>query len=181
MININDEIDDAADEFDEEENRLAYLAYFKSTFQFLLCPALFTRTADLPPLTWVKVKYSDYKLHTFPRHQGVYMFMVSFDNSNLPSNSYIMYVGKAGDINSPNTIFTRFKDYIYPSGYRDRPRVRPLIKHFADHLYYYYATIPAGQSTSEVESALADIFAPPCCQRDFSAKVRSLLKGVRII
>ncbi|WP_147362207.1 hypothetical protein [Enterobacter cloacae] len=181
MINLNDEIDDAFDEFDEEENRIAYLGYFKNTFPFLLCPTLFFRSADLPALTWVKVKYTEHALHTFPRQQGVYMFMVSFEDSNLPSNSYVMYVGKAGDTNSNNTIHTRFRDYLNPSGYRDRPRVRPLIKHFSEHLYYYYATIPAGQSTSEVESTLADVFAPPCCQRDFSARVRSLLKGVRIL
>ena len=180
MINLNDEIDDAFDEFDEEENRIAYLGYFKNTFPFLLCPTLFSRSADLPALTWVKVKYSEHALHRFPRQQGVYMFMVSFQDNNLPENSYVMYVGKAGDIGSNNTISTRFRDYVRPSGYRDRPRIEKMIEFFSDHLYYYYATIPDGDSTGDVESTLANIFSPPCCQRDFTADMRSLLRGVRL-
>jgi len=180
MINLNDEIDDSIDELDEDDNRQAYLAFFKESFPFLLCPTLYRRSVDLPQLNWVKVKYTDHALHTFPAQQGVYIFMVSFENNNLPSNSYVMYVGKAGDVNSNNTIVRRFMDYVNPSGFRDRPRVKKLIKHFREHLYYYYATIPAGQSTADVESALADVFVPPCCQRDFSANVRSLLRGIRI-
>lgn len=54
------------------------------------------------------------------------MFMVSFENTNLPNNSYVMYVGKAGDVNSNNTILRRFMDYVNPSGFRDRPRIKNL-------------------------------------------------------
>lgn len=180
MININDEIDDSIDDLDDDDHRQAYLAFFKESFPFLLCPTLYRRSVDLPILNWVKVKYSDHALHTFPSQQGVYIFMVSFENNNLPSNSYVMYVGKAGDNDSQNTILKRFKDYVNPSGFKDRPRVKKLIKYFSEHLYYYYATIPTGDSTAEVESTLADVFVPPCCQRDFSAKVRFLFRGIRI-
>lgn len=180
MININDEIDDDIPDFDDQEQREAYLGYFKNSFPFLLCPTLYKRSADLPTLNWTKIKYTSHATHTFPSQQGVYIFMVGFENANLPTNSYVMYVGKAGDTNSANTILKRFKDYVNPSGYRGRPRIKKLIKHFNDYLYYYYATIPTGQSTADVESALADIFVPPCCERDFSATARSLLRGVRI-
>lgn len=161
-------------------SKLTYLS-LKIVSLFLLCPTLFKRSEDLPQLNWVKVKYTEHAAHTFPNQQGVYMFMVGFESTKLPNNSYVMYVGKAGDTNSNNTICKRFKDYVNPSGFRDRPRVKKLIQHFSEHLYYYYATLPTGQSTADVESTLADIFAPPCCQRDFSANVRSLLRGVRII
>ncbi|HBS5429159.1 TPA: hypothetical protein ACF578_001031 [Klebsiella variicola] len=180
MINLNEEIVDAIDDLDDEDHQQAYLAFFKSSFPFLLCPTLYRRSEDLPVLDWVKVKYTEHDNHQFPSQQGVYIFMVSFENTNLPSNSYVMYVGKAGDVNSDNTILRRFRDYVNPSGFRDRPRVKKLIKYFKEHLYYYYAIIPAGQSTADVESTLADIFVPPCCQRDFSANVRSLLRGIRI-
>lgn len=180
MINLNEEIDNSIDDFDDEDGRQAYLAFFKDSFPFLLCPTLYRRSEDLPVLNWVKVKYSEHAAQVFPDHQGVYIFMVSFENTNLPNNSYVMYVGKAGDVNSNNTILKRFMDYVNPSGFRDRPRIKKLIKYFSEHLYYYYATIPVGQSTADVESTLADIFVPPCCQRDFSANVRSLLRGIRI-
>jgi len=181
MININDEIDSAIDELDEDDAREAYLSFFKNSFPFLICPSLYKRSEDLPALNWIKVKYTDHAMHAFPAQQGVYIFIVGFENSNLPSNSYVMYVGKAGDADSQNTILKRFRDYVNPSGFRDRPRVKKLIKYFSEHLYYYYATLPTGESTGDVESALADIFVPPCCQRDFSARVRSLLRGARII
>lgn len=181
MININSEIDNSITDFEDDDRREAYLGFFRNSFPFLLCPTLYGRSADLPALNWTKVKYTDHATHVFPNQQGVYIFIVGFENANLPTNSYVMYVGKAGDTNSNNTISKRFRDYVNPSGFRDRPRVKRLIQYFSDHLYYYYATIPAGQSTADVESTLADIFVPPCCQRDFSANVRSLLRGVRII
>ncbi|ECE4939683.1 hypothetical protein DDP75_22065, partial [Salmonella enterica] len=94
MINLNEEIDNSIDDFDDEDGRQAYLAFFKDSFPFLLCPTLYRRSEDLPVLNWVKVKYSEHAAHVFPDHQGVYMFMVSFENTNLPNNSYVMYVGK---------------------------------------------------------------------------------------
>ena len=177
---IYDEIDDDIDGLDEEEHREAFLGFFKNSFPFLLCPTLVRRSEDLPDLDWVQVKYSDHQNHTFPDQQGVYIFMVSFKNANLPENSYVMYVGKAGDTDSNNTIANRFYDYVNKSGYYRRSRVKKLIKHFSDHLVYHYATIPNGQSTATIEQILADVFVPPCCQMDFSAEVRTLLRGVRL-
>lgn len=181
MISIYEDLDEGAEDFDEDEKREAYLDFFRSSFPFLLCPALFKRNNDLPNLNWVKVKYDDHDGHDFPDQQGVYMFMVSVESQNLPQNSYVMYVGKAGDTNSANTISKRFRDYVNFSGYRERPQIRKLIKHFSEHLFYYYSVIPNGNSTSVVEQTLADIFVPPCCRTDFSGEVRSLLRGVRII
>ena len=128
MASIYEDLDEAADEFDENEQREAYLGFFKNSFPFLLCPALFRRSEDLPDLEWVKVKYSEHDQHIFPEQQGVYMFAVSFESRNLPLNSYVMYVGKAGDLDSANTISKRFRDYVNSSGYRDRPKVKKLIK-----------------------------------------------------
>lgn len=181
MASIYEDLDEAADELDENEQREAYLGFFKNSFPFLLCPALFKRSDDLPDLDWVRVKYSEHGQHVFPDQQGVYMFMVSFESQNLPLNSYVMYVGKAGGLDSSNTISKRFRDYVNNSGYRDRPKVKKLIKYFSEHLVCFYSVIPDDKSTSEVEQALADIFVPPCCQKDFSGEVRSLLRGVRII
>lgn len=180
-MNIYDEIDDAIDEMDEHDKREAYLSFFRTSFAFTLCPTLFKRSNDLPNLAWNSFKYSDHENNALPDEQGVYMFMVSFENNNLPNNSYVMYVGKAGDINSNNTIANRFQSYARESGYRGRIRVRKMIQYFSDHLTYYYATIPAGSSTAPVEQALADIFVPPCCQVDFSAEVRTLLRGARLV
>ncbi|HEM7932828.1 TPA: hypothetical protein U2L63_003781 [Citrobacter braakii] len=180
MINLNQEIDNAFAAMPQIYQRESLIAFFKESFPFALCPPFFAYANQLPALTWTRVKYSEHATHAFPQQQGVYMFMVSFQDNNLPENSYVMYVGKAGDIGSDNTISTRFRDYVRPSGYRDRPRIEKMIEFFSDHLYYYYATIPAGDSTGDVESTLANIFSPPCCQRDFTADMRSLLRGVRL-
>lgn len=180
MESIYEEIDNDLEDFDEDEHREAYLGFFKNSFPFLLCPTLLRRSEDLPNLDWIPVKYNDHQDHVFPDQQGVYIFMVNFEHLNLPGNSYVMYAGKAGDIDSNNTIARRFRDYVNRSGYFRRSRVRKLIKHFSEHLVYHYATIPNGQSTSEVEQILADVFVPPCCQMDFSAEVRTLLRGVRL-
>lgn len=181
MASIYDALDEGVADLDEDEKREAYLSLLKVTFPFLLCPEFFKRNDDLPSLNWVRVKYGDHAGHDFPEKQGVYMFMVSVQSQNLPMNSYVMYVGKAGDTDSSNTIAKRFKDYVNVSGYKKRPKVKKLIKYFSEHLFYYYSVVPDGNSTSVVEKTLADIFAPPCCQMDFSAEVKSLLRGVRII
>ncbi|HCM9243496.1 TPA: hypothetical protein N5L31_000758 [Enterobacter bugandensis] len=180
MVSIYDSIDNAVEDLDEVERREMYLNQLRSNFPFLLCPPLFVRRQDLPQLQWTRVKYTEHDAHDFPEQQGVYIFMVSIEDGNLPSNSYVMYVGKAGDVTSGNTIARRFRNYVNESGYVNRMSIRKMIKHYRDHLYYYYATIPDGQSTAQVEQALADIFLPPCCHVDFSAEVRSLLRGVRI-
>lgn len=180
MVSIYQDIDDAIEDLDEVEKREAYLNQLKASFPFVLCPQTFARRQDLPVLQWTKVKYDDHSAHQFPQQQGVYIFMVSVEDGNLPSNSYVMYVGKAGDVNSNNTIAKRFRNYVNVSGYAKRISIRKMIKHYHEHLYYYYATIPNGQSTSQVEQALADIFIPPCCSVDFSAEVRTLLRGAGI-
>lgn len=180
MISIYDEIDDDIDDFDVQEKREAFLNYFKSNFTFLLCPTLEKRKIDLPKLDWKHFKYDEYKKYTLPSEKGVYMFMVSYRSDNLPNNSYVMYVGKAGDLNTKNTIAKRFMDYVNPSGYKDRPKVKRMIAHFKEHLEYYYAVTPAGMSTESIENILSDIFVPPCSSKDFTAEMRTLLKGVRI-
>ncbi|MFH0218275.1 hypothetical protein [Vibrio alginolyticus] len=180
MDSILEDIDDEVEDLDEEEAREAYLALLSSSFPFVLVPPLFNRKGDLPDLNWTRVKYTEHAGHDFPEHQGVYMFAISVEDDNLPPNSYIMYAGKAGDVTSNNTIANRFRDYVNKSGYYNRSRVKKLIKHYSDYLYYYYAEIPNGDSTSDVEQTLADILTPPCCKRDFSATVRTLLRGAGI-
>ncbi len=181
MVNIYDEIAESFNDIDEQEKLEIYLAGFNKWFDFTLCPAQYARSNDLPALTWHSFKYTEHEAQILPDEQGVYMFMVQFSGANLPTNSYVMYVGKAGDIGSNNTIAKRFRDYVNPSGYSGRIKVSKMIKHFSEHLVYYYATIPANQSTADVEQALADIFIPPCCKVDFSANMRTLLRGAGIL
>ncbi|MCG7532637.1 hypothetical protein MHM98_14985 [Psychrobium sp. MM17-31] len=156
------------------------LGFFKSNFEFILTPLFIDNATTLPDLNWQKIKYTEHAQHDFPQRQGVYMFSVSFDIPNLPTNSYVLYVGKAGDVDSNNTIAKRFRDYVRPSGYSGRPKVRKMIKYFKEHLFYHYAEVDQGTSTAEVEEALADVFVPPCNQTDFSAQVRSFVRGVRL-
>jgi hypothetical protein len=180
MQSIYDDTEDFIAKLTPSEKTELVLSYFKNSFEFILTPMFLENANNLPPLNWHTVKYTDHADHTFPAHQGVYMFSVCFNTPNLPTNSYVMYVGKAGDIGTNNTIEKRFKDYVRPSGYSGRPKVKKLINYFKEHLVYHYAEVDNGSSTALVESALADVFIPPCNQADFSAKVRSFVRGVRI-
>lgn len=128
----------AYDDFNDREKAEMVLGYFKNNFPFVLCPALFQRVDALSELEWNEVKYTEHEGHVFPNSQGVYIFTVQLGFDNLPKNSYVMYAGKAGDTDSSNTIAKRVKDYIRPSGYRNRHRVERMIRHFTDYLYYYY-------------------------------------------
>lgn len=178
MANIYGYIEE--EELTDNEKMEMLIAFLAKSFPFVLCPTLFSRVSELPNLEWTKVKYSEHESHDFPDQQGVYIFSIHLEHSNLPMNSYVMYVGKAGDITSANTIAKRFRDYVNYSGYKDRPRVSKMLKHYTDYLYYHYAEIPDGTCTEDVEIILNDIFVPPCSQRDFTADVRSWLRGVRL-
>lgn len=181
MESIYAGIDQDIEEADDDERRESYISWCRQQFSCPLIPGLFSRSQHLPELDWRQIKYTDHAGHDFPDHQGVYMFTVNLINANLPTTSYVMYVGKAGDIGSQNTIRRRFRDYVNESGYRNRIRIRRLIKYFSAHLIYHYAVVPEGNSTSDIESMLCDIFTPPCCQSDFSPEARTLLRGARIL
>jgi hypothetical protein len=164
-----------------QDDRMAAISHI-STFirDFLLCPSFFKAANDLPHLEWKSIPFEK-KDHRLPSRQGVYAFAINVNHPFLPNNSYIMYVGKAGDSDSKNTIAKRYKDYISEIGHMTRPTIHTLLNLWRGHLTYYYAEVPKGMSTGTIEKTLTTIFVPPYCTNDYFAEVRSLLRGASIL
>lgn len=169
-------------ELEQEDNELKVLSFMaKYQRTFLLCPLLLDKVDALPNLDWKTVDY-DPNLYDLPDEQGVYAFSITAKNSiNLPNNSYILYVGKAGDLDSDNTIKKRYRNYVTESGLKDRHKVRAMVKLFGGHLKYHYSKTPVGISTADVEKILTKVFIPPFNVADFDIDLKCLLKGVGIL
>lgn len=148
---------------------------------YILYPPFIQRANDLPQLQWNSIDFNMAYRSQLPRSKGVYAFAIEFNDSRLPKSSHIVYVGKAGDDNSNNTIWKRFYDYIRTKKIGDRPRIAKMLRQWDGHLRYYYAVVPAGVSTGDVEEYLLDILIPPYNRGDFSPELLSLLKGANII
>ena len=179
-MNILDELDNDLALQNKEDKRKAFLSMHKSTF--LLCPSLFKKKEDLPKLNWITFKHGEIPEGiVLPDKQGVYILSISIMSDSLPSNSYVLYVGKAGDINSNNTIKKRYRDYVNPSGYKNRVKVKKMLELWSGHLTYSFATVEDGKSTGVVEETLTSIFIPPYNQADYHADLKNLLKGIDIL
>lgn len=177
-MNILDELDADIAQETIDEKRLGRISKFRN--DFVLCPTLFKFTQELPDLKWKTFKHTvlDHKL---PTKQGVYMISISLTSKNLPLNSYVLYVGLAGDQDSNNTVAKRYNNYVQPSGYKDRPKVKRMLEFWKGHLSYNYAVVPDHLSTADIEKTLTTIFVPPYNQSDFHPDLKNLLKGLNIL
>jgi hypothetical protein len=149
--------------------------------RYILYPPFVQRVNDLPQLQWHSIDFDMAHRDKLPRSKGVYAFAIEFNDSRLPKTSHITYIGKAGDDNSNNTIWNRFYDYVRHRNIGDRPRISEMLTRWEGHLRYYYAVVPAGFSTGDVEEHLIDILMPPYNRGDYSPELQSLLKGANIL
>jgi hypothetical protein len=178
MSSIYDTLDADINNQSEDDKRLAYISKYQRNF--VLCPTFMNTTNELPELNWESIKFNSDNI-TLPSQQGVYAFSINIISNNLPTNSYILYVGKAGDINSQNTIRKRYRDYTRELRTKTRPKIHRMLNLWKDHLTYHYAEVENGISTGEIETKLTTIFIPPYNTNDFSAEIRDLLKGASIL
>ncbi len=148
---------------------------------FIFYPPFFDRAADLPTLDWKRLDFKPESRNSLPREKGVYAFAIEISKGNLPPATMILYVGKAGDTNSGNSLWKRYYDYIRTERLSDRPRIGEMLNRWKGHLSYYYATVGDGFSTGDVEQTLLDILIPPYNRGDFSPELTSLLKGANIL
>lgn len=147
----------------------------------VLYPPFFEKMNDLPKLEWKKCKFTKVNRKTMPKKKGVYAFAIEIEHKFLPANCYILYVGKAGDINSKNTIWNRYYDYIRCQEKNIRPRIREMLTMWKDHLVYFHAEVDTNISTHDVEKMLTTIFVPPYNRADFTGEVADLLKGAGLL
>lgn len=178
MSSIYDTLDADINNQSEDDKRLAYISKYQRNF--VLCPSFMNTASEIPELNWESVKFNAENV-TLPRQQGVYAFSINMVNDNLPMNSYILYVGKAGDLNSQNTIRKRYQDYIREQRTKTRPKIHRMLNLWEGHLTYHYAEVEDGISTGEIETQLTTIFIPPYNTNDFCVEVRDLLKGASIL
>ena len=101
MSEFYDVLDLEIEEQSQDDRRLAYISKYRR--EFILCPAFIQTKDNLPNLVWNTIKFND-PTPNLPEHQGVYAFSINIEHGSLPSNSYILYVGKAGDTTSNNRI-----------------------------------------------------------------------------
>ncbi|EGR2240180.1 hypothetical protein ACLIOB_002153 [Vibrio cholerae] len=148
---------------------------------FILYPPFFNRADDLPDLEWEKVSFTPENRNKLPKLKGVYAFAIEISKGGLPPSTLILYVGKAGDLNSGNSLWKRYYDYIRTEKKNDRPRIGEMLRRWKGHLSYYYATVDENISTGMVEETLLDVLIPPYNRGDFSPELNSLLKGANIL
>ena len=178
MSSIYDVLDEEIDKQSEDDKRLAYISKYRR--EFVLCPVFINTKNELPVLNWESFKFNSDGV-VLPDQQGVYAFSINVVGGNLPMNSYILYVGKAGDTNSKNTIRKRYRDYVREQRVKSRPKINRMLNLWKDHLTYHYAEVPDGTSTGDIEEQLTTIFIPPYNTNDFVVEVRDLLKGASIL
>jgi len=163
----------------KEEKLMAELSRYNN--QHILYPPFMGRTEELPALDWNKLSFSPESRKHVPREKGVYAFAVEFEHPFLPPSCHILYIGKAGDVNSNNSLWKRYYDYLRTEKKNDRPRVCQMLRQWKGNLSYYYATVEHGVSTGDIEETLLDILIPPYNRGDFSAELTSLLKEANIL
>lgn len=178
MSSIYKALDQEIARQNDHEKRLAYISKYRR--EFVLCPTFMSTKNELPALVWNSIKFNDANA-VLPEQQGVYAFSININHNNLPNNSYILYVGKAGDVTSQNTIKKRFRDYVREKRVQTRPNIHSMLNLWADDLTYHYAEVPNGISTGDIEKQLTTIFIPPYNTNDFVAEIRSLLRGASIL
>ncbi|WP_241823918.1 hypothetical protein [Vibrio crassostreae] len=151
------------------------------TQDFTLIPHYYNEfIEDIPALEWTSCKFMDPNVD-IPDEQGVYAFSVEFSNGILPNNSYVMYVGKGGELGNNSSISKRYRSYFkYENAPHDRPKLHTLFSLWKDHITYSFARTPAGVSPGEVEKKLNNILQPPFSYMDFTAEVRYDRRGANI-
>ncbi|MEF1327819.1 hypothetical protein [Vibrio sp. M260121] len=151
------------------------------TQDFTLIPHYYNEYIDeLPTLEWTSCKFKDPDVDV-PDEKGVYAFSIAFDNGILPNNSYVMYIGKGGELGNDSSISKRYSTYFkYENAPYDRPRLHTLFSMWKDHITYSFARTPAGVSPGEVEQKLNNILQPPFSFMDFTAEVRFDRRGANL-
>ena len=108
-------------------------------------------------LTWTVLPFSPQSAPTISDSAGVYAFLVRPQCALTLETSYLMYVGK-----TDRQLRQRFREYLRE---RDSGQIRPkllrILPLYGQHLFFAFAPIPMGYTTTAIESALLTAFIPP--------------------
>ena len=147
--------------------------------EFLLWKDQWDKYPNRIPLEWKCVKFEQENRAQVPKSKGVYAFFVQPRTANLPSHSYLMYIGQSGH-NSNRDLRKRFGDYFSEKKGTNRVTIEYMLNLWEGYLYFYYAEVDPNQiDLKELEQILLDTFTPPFSERGFSAKINDVIPLVR--
>lgn len=150
--------------------------------EFLLNPQHWKGLDLTLDLNWQRVEFTDSNKENIPEAPGIYAFVISNRDSNVPVNGYIMYIGVAGyKIGSSRNLKIRFKEYIDEERRLKRPQVHAMLNFWKGYLDFHFVELSQDQhDLLEIEEKLCGALRPPCNQNDFDAEIKSIVKAVRL-
>lgn len=105
-----------------------------------------------------------------PTASGVYTILVQPGIASHPACSYLMYVGRTGNLRA------RFGNYLNRERRTTgRPRVLRLLNRYSDYLWFCYSRVPRN-SLRAVEEDLIRAYMPPCNDQ-YPAELRPAVKA----
>lgn len=109
------------------------------------------------PLVWQSQKFLEVNQASIPALKGVYAFTVNPGYSGLCETRYLFYIGKTN-----RDLQTRFGEYVDEGNGKGKPRIKvfEMLKQYAGHLYFNYATIANSDQVDEAEDKLINTFVP---------------------
>jgi hypothetical protein len=162
------------DIFQEFSTQSAPLAYYRLERMFL-SPRHWKGCKLSSQLTWTPVKFSAANASAVPKNQrGVYSFIVKPGIAGHTDVAYLIYVGKVRN----QSFHERFNQYIahFRQGKNSRwVHVAAFLHKWQDHLWFYWAAVPAKNKINSTERTLISSFLPPANRR-FEGKVGKEMK-----
>lgn len=133
-------------------------------WKFILSPINWGNAQVPVSLTWCRTKFARANASNVPNDkQGVYAFVAIPEVDHQPTGEYVMYIGRAGDKTSRNTLRARYHTYIQEArrDRKGRPEVQRMFWSLPEHLWFYWAEIDDPLQITECERHLKDWLRPP--------------------
>ena len=150
-------------EYEEVQHRL-----HKTNITFFHSPAMW-RDCTLPvELEWVPIKFNEANRSLVPSDDsGVYVFMLQPDFPGPPNASYLLYIGET------NRFRRRYGEYLREQRKTNfvRGRISYMLERWADHLWFYYASIAKNDLRKQIEDDLINACIPP-----YNIKLKGTIK-----
>ncbi len=146
---------------------------------FILSPERWEELDLTVDLHWEKIQFVKSNKRHIPESSGIYAFVVSNRDANVPANGYIMYIGIVGHkFGSERSLKLRFNEYLSEERKLKRPLVHTMLTRWKGHIDFHYAELsPKKYDLKEIEKKLCGSLIPPCNQNDFEAELKSIVKA----
>ncbi|NQT70525.1 MAG: hypothetical protein HQ552_13220 [Desulfobacteraceae bacterium] len=130
-------------------------------------------------LRWKRIQFVKSNNRHIPKSSGIYAFIVSNRDTNVPENGYIMYIGITGHkLGSKRSLKMRFTEYLSEERKEKRPLVHTMLNRWKGHIDFHYAELsPEKHDLKEIEKKLCGSLIPPCNQNDFEAELKPIVKA----